>query len=60
MLDIKVINQEIRKLENSDVTNYYVCDRLATLYIVKDHYRAAAADSVQQPMSSPGMSSPMK
>lgn len=60
MLDMKVINQEIKKLESSDVTNYNICEKLAILYIIKDHYKAAGADVVHQPMSSPTVPSPMK
>ena len=39
MIDINEINMEIKKLENSDCTTYGVCDKLAKLYIVRDHLK---------------------
>ena len=38
MLDLNEIEEEIFKLENSECTSYNVCQKLATLYIVRDHY----------------------
>lgn len=40
MLNIKEIHEEIAKLENCDCTTYPVCEKLAILYIVRDHYKA--------------------
>ena len=37
MLDIELINNTIEQLED-DETNFYNCQKLASLYIVKDHY----------------------
>lgn len=37
MIDIKEINNEIKRLENSNKTTMNVCQQLATLYIVRDH-----------------------
>ena len=38
MIDINEINEEIKKLENSE-TCYKVCEKLAMLYTVRDHYK---------------------
>lgn len=38
MLDINMIEEEINKLENSKYTSYITCQKLATLYVVRDHY----------------------
>lgn len=38
MLDINMINDEIKKLEECTCTNWNVCEKLATLYIIRDHY----------------------
>ncbi len=37
MVDINEINEEIKKLENSDCTTYSLCQKLASLYIVREH-----------------------
>lgn len=37
MLNIEEINEEIKKLEESECTTYSICQKLASLYIVKDH-----------------------
>ena len=39
MIDIKEINKEIKKLENSSRTTMNVCQQLAILYIVRDHLK---------------------
>lgn len=57
MLDMKEINDEIKKLESTDCTTYNICDKLAKLYIVRDHYRNADAARSAQPMSAPAMPS---
>lgn len=36
MIDLQTINEEIKKLERSQAT-YPVCQKLADLYVVKDH-----------------------
>lgn len=38
MLDINEINKEIQILENCDHTTYPLCEKLAILYTVRDHY----------------------
>ena len=38
MLDIEKINEEIKALENSKCTTYGVCEKLAMLYTVRDHF----------------------
>lgn len=37
MLKLEEINEEIKALENSNNTSYSVCQKLAILYIVRDH-----------------------
>ena len=56
MLDIKEIKEEIKKLEHSDRTTYDVCEKLAMLYTVRDHY-AGGATPVQsaQPAAAPSI-----
>ena len=49
MLDIKEIDKEIKKLENSDRTNMTICERLSVLYTVRDHFKDK--DKVSQPMA---------
>lgn len=39
MLDMKEIDAEIKKLENCNLT-YSVCQKLANMYIIKDHWEA--------------------
>lgn len=38
MLNLEEIYKEIAKLENSDCTTYEVCQKLAILYTVREHY----------------------
>ena len=38
MINIDEINEEINKLEESECTTYPICQKLAILYIVKDHF----------------------
>ena len=38
MIDIEMINEEIEKLENCNCTSYNICEKLAILYTVRDHY----------------------
>lgn len=38
MLNIDKINEEIKALEDSHYTSYGVCEKLAMLYTVRDHY----------------------
>ena len=37
MLDIETINKEIKRLEES-VMSYTICEKLAALYTIRDHY----------------------
>lgn len=37
MINIDEINKEIKKLEECPLT-YSLCEKLASLYIIKDHY----------------------
>ena len=38
MLDIEKIGTEIKTLEETPCTTYGVCEKLAMLYIIRDHY----------------------
>ena len=51
MLDLKEIKEEIKKLEHTDRTTYDVCEKLAMLYTVRDHYAGGATPA--QDMQSP-------
>ena len=44
MLSIKDIEEEITKLEHSNVTTYPICEKLAILYMVKDHFKPQPDD----------------
>lgn len=44
MLDLKEIHEEIAKLEKGDTT-YRNCEKLAILYIVREHYKPEVSDS---------------
>ncbi|MBO7535544.1 MAG: hypothetical protein J6T34_00100 [Bacilli bacterium] len=55
MIDIKEINEEIERLENCNCTTYQVCEKLATLYIVREYY--SKADNV--PITKSTIASPM-
>ena len=39
MINIDEINEEITKLENCNCTTYPICQRLAILYTVRDHFK---------------------
>lgn len=56
MIDIKEINEEIEKLENSNCTTYNICSKLAKLYIVRDHFKG---NSDVKNATSPMMNSSM-
>lgn len=43
MLDLEVINETITELEQCDDTNFSVCEKLAILYIVREHYEPVIA-----------------
>lgn len=44
MLKLEEIDEEIKTLENSNNTSYSVCQKLAILYIVRDHMNNALRD----------------
>lgn len=44
MLDINEINAEIEKLEQCTCTSYSVCEKLAILYTVRDHYKGSTTN----------------
>ena len=39
MLGLEIINETITELEQCDDTNFSVCEKLAILYIVREHYK---------------------
>ena len=43
MVDLETIDREINELENRRDTTYAVCERLAWLYVVRDHLSADRA-----------------
>ena len=51
MLDMVEINKEIKKLEEECCTDYSTCNKLAILYIVRDHYKGTTTkDTISEPM----------
>lgn len=51
MLDMEEIDEEIKVLENADCTTYSVCERLAILYTVKEHFgKTNATKNVAAPV----------
>ena len=46
MLNIEEINDEINKLEECEYTTYGNCQKLAMLYIVRDHYEPKQETSI--------------
>ena len=48
MLDMDKIHEEIKYLEECGCTSYDVCNKLAILYIIRDHYKGAGAGSGSQ------------
>jgi len=58
MINLKEINEEIKKLENSDCTTYSICDKLAKLYIVRDHFQNGNSNNITK-MESPMMNNMM-
>lgn len=53
MIDIDEINEEIEKLEESECTTYPVCQKLAILYIVRDHFNKKITSSPATKVTSP-------
>lgn len=58
MIDLKEINEEIERLENYDHTTYQVCEKLATLYIVREYYDKADNIYSNKAIASPMMTIP--
>lgn len=51
MLNLDEINEEIVKLEQCDCTTYQVCEKLAILYTVRDHYKSSVARNTTPPIT---------
>lgn len=47
MIDIEEIEREINKLEHSRDTSYAACQRLAWLYVVRDHMTPSVDERTQ-------------
>ena len=56
MIDMKIIEEEIKKLEESNMT-YNVCDKLASLYIIREYAGTRSANHMSGPVA-PAMTSP--
>lgn len=55
MLDLEKINAEIKSLEETRCTTYGVCEKLAMLYTIRDHYAGGEVTSdevMEEPMMS--------
>ena len=48
MLDIDMINKEIQNLEECNCTNWNICEKLATLYIIRDHFNNKKMQKVDE------------
>lgn len=57
MIDLEQINEEIKRLENCNCTSYNVCEKLAILYTVRDHY-SKPINSSSSMMKSPSSMMP--
>ena len=53
MIDLEEINKEIHKLETCDCTTYNICEKLAILYTVRDHYSKPISNTSMTKNSSP-------
>ena len=56
MLNIDEINKEIERLEHKDYLTYDICNKLAMLYIVKDHMAGTASSGSMIPQSASALS----
>lgn len=45
MINLEIVEREISEIESSRDTTYRTCERLAWLYIVRDHLRPTQAPS---------------
>jgi hypothetical protein len=57
MLDIDIIDAEIKRFEDSDRTTMTICEKLATLYTVRDHLKKneKVSQPITQTSSTPSM-----
>jgi hypothetical protein len=51
VISLDTIEKEIRELESRGDTTYSLCERLAWLYIVRDHLLPAKEDAMTQRMA---------
>jgi len=55
MINLYEIEEEIKKLEDSECTSYHVCEKLAILYTVHDHLKTKSNTAVEQRSPAPSM-----
>lgn len=53
MLDLNQINSEISRLEHKDYLTYDICEKLAILYIVRDHIAGTGSTRMETPTTGP-------
>ena len=46
MLTIEMLSEEIKKLEECENPTWGTCEKLATLYIIKDHWKVNQRNAV--------------
>lgn len=59
MLNMSEINREIKALEDCGCTTYSVCNKLAILYIIRDHYKGEDSSAMKSSPMEVKISSPM-
>lgn len=55
MLSMEKLNEEIKKLENCECVTWNICEKLATLYIIRDHIQFGEEEYKDVKMVSPMM-----
>ena len=58
-MNMTEINREIKALEDCDCTTYSVCNKLAILYIIRDHYKGEDSMAVKSSPMETRVNSPM-
>ena len=59
MINMDEINDEIKRLEECEYTTYGTCQKLALLYIVRDHYKPEQKVKKNHDAGMPAMMQPM-
>lgn len=55
MINLETVEREINELETQYTTSYRLCERLAWLYVVRDHLKAAQNSGDTSSMVTPYM-----